>query len=56
MKSVGVENPEGQGFGRPLGQDHEQAEDAYQLVQKEVPIDRFGPGFGVARGGSGGGE
>jgi hypothetical protein len=40
-----VQNPQGEGLGRPLGQHNEAAEDAYQLVEEGFAVHRIGPGL-----------
>ena len=40
MEGVSMENPEGQSFGGPFGQDHEAPEDLDQCVEQDVAGDR----------------
>ncbi len=45
VSDVGVEDPEGEGFGGPLGEDKEAAEEVAEFVEEEFGVDGFGPGL-----------
>ena len=56
FEGVGVEDPEGDGFGGPLGEDHEPEQEGAEVIEEEFAGDGFGPGvvgWKLERGGGG---
>ena len=48
VEGVGVEGPEGEGFGGGLGEDDEAAEEFDEVVEEELAVDRIVPGLGFS--------